>query len=64
MESSANPTEETILENAIHKNALAALESADKKSLLALIRYARNIGYSEGWKEYRRLNPEGAKGGN
>jgi hypothetical protein len=42
-------TEGEILWDAITKNQLVGLQAAPQYDLLALIRYARNIGYSEGY---------------
>jgi hypothetical protein len=42
-------TEGEILWDAITKNQLVGLQAAPQPALLALIRYVRNIGYSEGY---------------
>ena len=53
--------EQEILRNAIEKNALPKLAHMDEYSLLTLIRYARGIGYNEGWMEGRKELKEQAK---
>jgi hypothetical protein len=47
-------TEGEILCDAITKNQLGILGAVDQPTLLALIRYARNIGYSEGYEDRRQ----------
>ena len=44
-------TEGEILWDAITKNQLVGLKLAPYSGLLAFTRYARNIGYSEGYED-------------
>lgn len=49
------PTEEQILEAAKTKHGII---NTDEQSLLALIRYARHIGYNEGWEDHKNATKE------
>ena len=47
----AEEPEKQILQNAIEKHLLDKLKDMDQVSLLALIRYAKHVGYNEGYQD-------------